>query len=220
MKRSDWVRLPTNWINEKRLSDLRWGRGGSGSNNTAALMSLIAMAHAADETTGASRITYTMLGDVTGLSRAKLARGLEILREMGLIERGEERSRYKLADYDPNRGWAKLPAKSMYHGDTISAFEDFKLRHRAELDAMKLFLLFIARRSQSTNAANIGYTAIEEYSGIERGRIKTGISLLTSLMLIQVDQVPRFNEPGVSHAYRMVGIEPYHHMGTRGRIGL
>lgn len=212
------MRLPSAWINQRRLNELKWGRNGSGANNTAALMALISIAHVADDVTGVSRITYTELEKTTELSRAKLAKGLGVLQEMELIERGKNgRSHYLLSNYDQRGGWAKLPTESMYQAGRIAAFAEFKLRQRAELDALKLFLLFIARRGQDTNAANIGYDAIEEYSGIERVRIKSGISLLTTLSLIQVDQIPRLNDPGMSHAYRIVGIEPFHHMGTRGR---
>ncbi len=49
----------------------------------------------------------------------------------------------------------------------IIAFETFHLRSRAEMDALKLFFLFAARRGSDTNAANISYDKTEEYTGIE-----------------------------------------------------
>jgi hypothetical protein len=136
-----WVRLPSAWITEGGLANMKWKSGGEGSDNTAALMALTAIAHAADEETGVARATYDQLCASTGLSRAKLSNGLDILNGIKVLEPGPERLRstYRLANYDPQQGWAKFPAKSMYSGTGIVAFNDFRLRRVAELDALKLF---------------------------------------------------------------------------------
>jgi hypothetical protein len=85
------------------------------------------------------------------------------------------------------------------------------------LDALKLFFLFVARRGRDTNLASIGYDKIEEYSGMKRLRIKPAISFLASLSLIYVEHVPSKTTPGIANAYRIVGLESYHHLGTTGR---
>ena len=109
----------------------------------------------------------------------------------------------------------------MYSGGRIAAFMDFRLRRVAELDALKLFYLFIAHRDRATNLANIGYDKIEEYSGVKRARIRTAISYLASLSLVHVEYLPsKITSMGVSSVYRIVGVEPYQHMGTSGRAGL
>jgi hypothetical protein len=213
-----WVRLPTDWVRKGLLAEFHWDNGGFGANNIAALMALIAIAHVADSETGVCRMTYNRLCDATGLSRAKLARGLEILERFKLIEREWcRRSHISLGSYNILRGWGKLPAKGMYRSVTIEAFSDFKLRRRAELDALKIFLVFVAFRGNDINAANIGYSNIEKYSGVSETKIKSAISLLVTHNLIRVDQIPRKDEPGVWHTYRIVGIEPYRHLGTSGR---
>jgi len=56
-------------------------------------------------------------------------------------------------------------------------------------------------------------TGIEKYSGIERSKIKAGISVLVNQHLVYIDQVQRAEETGVRHTYRIVGIDPYRHMG-------
>jgi hypothetical protein len=100
----------------------------------------------------------------------------------------------------------------------IAAFADFQLRRMVELDALKLFFLFVARRGRTTNVAHIGYEKIEEYTAVKRIRIKTAISFLASLELICVEHIPSStNAHGVSNAYRIVGLDGYNHMGTRGR---
>jgi hypothetical protein len=213
-----WVRLPTDWVRKGLLAEFQWGNGGIGANHIAALMALIAIAHVAESETGVCRVTYNRLCGATGLSRAKLARGLEILERFKLIDRELcRRSHMRLGAYNPYRGWGKLPAKGMYRSFAIDAFSDFKLRRRVELDAVKIFLVFVAFRGNDINAANIGYSNIEKYSGVSENKIKSAISLLVTHNLIVVDQIPRKNEPGVWHTYRIVGIDPYRHMGTSGR---
>ena len=215
---SEWVRLPSTWIDDGGLADLSWKSGGDGADKIAALMILIALAHTADQATGVARRTYEDIGAATGLSRAKIANGLAVLERSNLIQRGPEeaRSTYRLCNFPPGHHWAKLPAKSMYsRADTIAAFTHFQLRRAIELDALKLFLLFLARRDRNTNLANIGYPKIEQYTGIKRARIKPALSVLALLPLVYVEQVP--TTTGISNAYRIVGLDAYNHRGTRGR---
>lgn len=222
MALKDWVRLPSTWINRRGLRRLQWGESGLGSDNTAALMALTVIAHHADRDNGAARITYDMFCTAAGLSRAKLSNGLGVLENIRVIERAPNgRSTYRLAEYDPNGGWAKLPARAMYVGDRIAGFANFGLRSRAELDALKLFFLFAARRDRDTNMANISYDKIEEYTGIQRPKIKPALSLLTLNSFIRVETVESTeNANGVANVYRVVGVEPYRHNGTTGRRGL
>lgn len=215
-----WTRLPSRWITSGTLAQLKWAPGGEGSDNTAALMVLTAIAHVADDDSGIARATYDQLCNATGLSRAKLSKALDRLYALRIITTVpfDPRSTYRLVDYDPYEGWSKFPAKSMYSGGRIGAFDHFGLRKPIELDALKLFFLFIARRDRKTNMANIGYEKIEENTGINRAKIKPAISFLASLSLVYVEQVPsKINPLAYSNAYRIVGVEPYVHMGTRGR---
>ena len=220
MATNRWKRLPSGWIQQRGLAQLSWRYKGKGSDNTAALMALTAIAHAADDETGTARITYDRMCEVTGLSRAKLSNGLDVLKNIEVIKAGTEspRSTYELSDYDQTQGWAKFPVKSMYSSGRILAFNEFHLRKVVELDALKLFFLFVARRDQNTNYANIGYERIQEYAGVKKDRIKSAISFLASLSLVYVEQIPsKINIYGISNAYRIVGIDPFNHRGTRGR---
>jgi hypothetical protein len=217
----EFVRLPSVWILTGGLANLKWKSGGEGADNVAALMALTAIAHGADQEIGIARATYDQLCDATGLSRAKLSNGLQLLERLEIVKPGPDRSTHQLVGFDPQKGWAKFPAKGMYSGGSIAAFTDFRLRRVAELDAMKLFFLFIAHRDRHTNFANIGYEKIEESTDIRRLRIKTAPSLLATLSLIYVEHVPsKTNPQGISNAYRIVGVEPYNHMGTQGRAEL
>jgi hypothetical protein len=214
----EWVRLPSRWIENGGLKALRWGAADiAGANNTAALMVLMAIAHHADDKSGLAKLTYDELCSMIGLSRAKIAGGLDVLEKINVISRAPEgRSTFHLTDYDPRGGWCKLPAKKLYGSGRIVAFDDFKLRSAAELHALKLFFLFAARRDRKTNMAHISHEKISEYSGIEGKRIKTAISFLAAIGLVHVEHMPN---PfyGLSSAYRLVAVDSYVHMGTRGR---
>jgi hypothetical protein len=216
-----WVRLPSTWINERGLITFKWDHGGAGADQIAALMTLTVIAHNADQATGRARVTYDEFCAHTELSRAKVSKGLAVLERHGLIERSGDagQSVFGLANFGAEHRWAKFPAKSMYSGDhRIRAFAEFSLRRVVELDALKLLFLVVARRDNQTNLANISYPRIEEYTGILNVRIKAAISYLASHSLLHVEHVPsRTNEYGVANAYRIPGIEPFNHMGTRGR---
>lgn len=216
MAMKDWVRLPSEWIEGGGLREFRWA--DAGANNTAALMTLIAIAHHADDRHGVAKLTYDDFNTLISLSRAKISSGLGLLEERGIIEDLGRRSTYRIAAYNPAGGWAKLPAKALYSGDRIAAFDEFKLRNIAELNALKLYLLFAARRGRDTNMANISFDKIQEYSGVERARIKAALTVLAITNMAHVERVPsETNVIGVANAYRLVGIDPYNHMGTKGR---
>jgi hypothetical protein len=216
----EWVRLPSKWIEDGGLKQLRWGSPNTpGADNTAALMVLAVIAHNADEERGLARLTYNQLRTMTTLSGAKIAGGLDVLGKINVIKRAPEgRSTFQLTNYDPKSGWCMLPAKNLYVAGSVEAFKDFKLRSASELHALKLYFLFAARRGRDTNMAHLGYDKIHEYSGIPDNRIKTAISFLASLSLVYVEHLPsNTNDYGTFNAYRLKGLEPRVHLGTRGR---
>ena len=76
----------------------------------------------------------------------------------------------------------------------------------------------VERRNKDTNLANISYDKIAELSGIERHHIKSAISLLIVNRLVYVEHVQsEVSEHGIANAYRLPHIDPYSHMGTKGR---
>jgi hypothetical protein len=88
-----WVRLPSWWIEEGGLRVLRWNKG-EGADNIAALMVLCVIAHHANERAMGDEkaelvasLTYDRLGMATGVSREKIASGLNILESHKVIKR-------------------------------------------------------------------------------------------------------------------------------------
>lgn len=216
-----WVKVPSRWIEEGGLQSFQWGREG-GSSQTAALMVYIAIAHRSAPEDASAMLSYDMLTAATHLSRTKVADGLDVLEQRDLIERGHAgRSTYQLTGYDPKRGWAMLPARPLYAGNGISAFQDFHLRKKSELDALKAYLAFAARRDTEANRAHITYEQLSAYAAIPERRIKAALSILMHNNLVVVEQSDRkAGEPGVAHAYRLTHLQPRRHAGTTGRAGL
>lgn len=212
-----WVKLPTRWIEAGGLTGFRW-KQGEGSANVAGLMLLTVIAHHADEEHGVAQITYDRFKAATDLSRAKISDGLNALVDRGLIARLSAQSAYRIVDFDPSRGWGKLPARGLYRQDAIPAFHEFRLRRATELDALKLYYGVVARRDNDTNLARMNYETIEDYTGVPRNRIKSALSLLAVNHLVHVEHVPSWTSGyGVSNAYRLAHLETNRHMGNRGR---
>lgn len=221
MNMRGWVKLPSSWIEEGGLHAFRWSmkEPGAGASEVAALMVLLAIAHRADLTTGVARITYSDLATATGISRTKISDGLDILEARGIIIRSVEgRSTVALANYGYNK-WAQVPAKPLYDvTGAIMAFEDFHLRKRAELDALKIYLAIAARRDTKQNIAWMTYNKIHTYAGVGLGHIKPALGVLNINHLITVDTKLRTDgEKGVVNGYRLRHIESRLHAGTTGR---
>lgn len=218
MARQSWCKCPTDWIIESnKLTGFKWGKEG-GSAHTSALMCLTAIIHNANQTTGIARVNYDQFELITGRSRTSISNGLSVLRDLDLIESADTQSEHALPTFNPDNGWGKFPLKALYRGDSISSFDGFSLRNRAELDALKLLYLFIAFRDRYSNVASIGYDKITKRTGVERRHIRSALSFLSVNRLVYVEKVAREDDEDYStNTYRVCGIDPYIHGGTRGR---
>ncbi len=216
-----WVMLPTGWIAQGGLKAFRWSKG-EGASSLGALMVLIVIAQHADKATGIAELTYDELTAATGLCRSKVAEGLARLGAQKLISKvGTERSQYLLADYDLYQGWGKLPASRLYTNERVWAFDNFRLRQPAELDALKLYLLFVALRDDASNLTRVSYEKITDYSGVAKNNIKRALSLLAVEGLLHVERVASSrSEYGIVNAYRLTFLDTRNHMGTKGRSDL
>lgn len=214
MQKKPWIKLPTEWIRRYGLKDIKWGKEG-GSSATAGLMILVALLHRVEgEDTGVARATYDALCEATGLSRTKVADGLRYLEMKQFITREPNKnSIYKVCLYPFTGGWAKFPCKGLYDGEKIKCFQDFKLRSRAELDALKLYFVIMAFVSNENGTASIGYDKISGYAGIPEMNIKSAISVLVFNHLINVENKIRAGGGyGRSHSYRPTYLDPRFYM--------
>ncbi len=189
----EWAKMPSFWIRDKDnfpFPGMKWS-GSKKSDQIAALMVYIILVHHAEQATGLCSLTYTKLSDISGLSRAKISGGINILKQLGVIDLiGQGRNNiYKIENFEMHSGWAKLPAQGLYNSnyEKIPAFHKFHLRSKNELNAIKIYLLIVALRNNALNYTKIGYERISEYTGIHRNEIRSALSLLINLRLLQVD---------------------------------
>lgn len=236
-----WVKMPTRWLREqdgvKLLPGMKW-QGDEKSSHIACLMIFIVFAqHArrfthedrADEINdvdlpyvdGEVNLSYNDLQEITGLSRKKVSEGIQLLVRYRLVFRLDEayvsgaRMRYQMPGVSDAFGWGKLPWRRLYSSRKIVAFQDFKLRKRTELDALKIYLIIIAFRDTNSNSTRISFDKITEYTGIHRSYIKAALSLLILHNLIQVDKHLNDDSDVRNHnVYRVRHVDPYRHAGT------
>lgn len=227
----EWVRMPSFWLRDENnlpLPAMRWS-GPQKADQIAALMLYIVLVHHANDKpnainpdAGMCSMTYTQLSDVTGLSRAKVAGGLKILLKLGVISAvGTGRKNvFKITNFENRGGWGKLPAKGLYSKEfrRIDAFHTFHLRTKNELNALKVYLMVVALREDASNYAKVGYDKLSRYTGIHRNELKSAISLLINLNLLQVDSgASDVNQYATVNMYRPCYLEAYKHRGTVGR---
>ena len=222
-----WVKIPTQWILDKEnlpLAKFKW-IGVNKSDFISALMIYIIIAHHANSernmyfsSIGCARLSYTNIGILSGLSRAKISSGIKVLEQNGLIKKEQYKKTnvFEMQNYGVS-GWAKLPAKSLYDDklQRILPFHKFTLRSKVELNALKLYLLIAALRDNKKNHATPSYSTISSYTGIPQNDIRSSISFLINLNMIHVDKFGDYNVPEKrNNFYRLIGIDDYRHTGN------
>lgn len=204
-----WTKLPTGWIqHEQGLKSFKWSAKEDVDNagQVAALMLLIALAHHTNKETGLARLSYDAMSDILGISRALVSRGLNELEARKIIVRdpNQIRGTITLTNATEDSGWGKLPASGLYRNGRIFAFDTFKLRNHAELDALKLYFLIVALRDRKTNRAYISYEKIREHTGIWPNRIRPAISTLAASGLVSVNHVASLtSEHGYANEFHL-----------------
>lgn len=212
-----FARMPRQWILDSGLRRFMW-RGRDKSTHAAALMAYIAIVQRANN--GVAVLSLEQLAHATYLSRQKVHDATELLHAVGLVAKqsgtGRSGSAYTLCDYD--KTWQKLPALTVTEKGKALLFKDFHLRKKAELDALKLYLLLVAFRDDSDNSTKISYDKIEEYTGIERNSIKSAIDVLIHHNFIRLESLAPLNwDFGKMNVYRIRGVNSHLHRGTTGR---
>lgn len=224
----EWVKMPSKFLMNTEESPFKlmiWN-GTDKSSYIAALMIYIVIVHHANAhnsrsggAVGTVTMPYEALCDLIGISRTKLSMGLKVLVTFNMIKREivGKTNLYTVVNYENFSGWAKLPAKGLYDKQIsrVTAFTSFKLRSKVELNALKIYLIFVAFRDDKTNHTNLSYEKITEYANVQRNDIKSALSLLVANKLIQVDSVSTdLNEFSSSNVYRLCYLEVYKHRGT------
>jgi len=213
-----WVRLPLGWIHDEGLAEFSGGRHLGSS--MAALKVLVAILFHAENrapaeataTQGSASLTYDELMVMTGLSRSMVRTGIMRLLEPGLIKvlhEGQGRkNRYFVMNYSVG-AWGKLPYRRIAGGGArkeLQFLHELSCKNFADLNALKLYLLLSAHRDKRTGCARIGYSKIEEASGIWRENIRPAISMLLLYHLVRVEQEKIPGQYNTPNSYRILGL--------------
>lgn len=213
-----WKQLPTRWIHNRELKQLRWT--AHGADAIAALMVMLVMGHSrplvSDGTNGDHvSVTYDDFARALNISRSTISKGIRLLLDQQWIERGDSRSQYRFTS--PSTPWGKVAVRALYdrHG-AISAFDPWRLRTPLELDALKLYFLLTAFRDTQKNYAMMSYDVMSDYTGVQKGKIKGAQNLLVVSNLIYVEREAKdpFDRANPANLYRLKGVDPYRHAGT------
>lgn len=225
-----WVKMPSEWIREKRLVRIRWtDEGAPRSHKVAALQLYIAIAQTSEEQfllghksnllmnpkIYASAETYTALMRMTGLSRALIAGGLSVLEHEEVIKvtRDGRRNLYQIQGFNGINGWCKLPQRSLFGPDgCILGFRSLTKRNKYELYALKLWLYMLQVRDNASPSINASYEKINEGTGVPEKEIPRSYGLLLSMGLLT--RVSKESDDDAEHkktsnAYYPVGYKDF-----------
>lgn len=186
------------------LSYLRWGtHKGSGTAAIMLLFALTILSNRGQMKTGLRTsnwviASYDELEESTLLSREMIAKGLKLLRELGAITSRREGNRcaYELQGIDTDGSWCALPQAHLEQSTkTLRLLAGLRetIKRRTPLDAMKLYMLFLAFRERKSNAASLSYERIREYTGLRREQISIAVQMLVAAGLCRIsteDEIP------------------------------
>lgn len=219
--RYEWVRMPSAWILQQGGTSLRdFTVGDKGASIAALMIYIMLCTRALQKSTeefeaGTARVTYDDIEKAIGLSRAMISKGLSKLENLKLIAVIPYRRQnvYELTAHTESP-WAKLPKKHLYQkkatGEIDVFLNDFHLRSRTELNALKLYMLLLAFRDRDSNTTFLGYQAISDYSGIQRNDIRKAISFLIHHDFIQLDKVMQEGTDIRVNRYEIKGLSHLH----------
>ncbi|MEH6458954.1 helix-turn-helix domain-containing protein [Chitinimonas sp. JJ19] len=119
-----------------------------------------------------------------GKSRSLISQGLRRLEQLKLLARlgSHQKRRYRLTCSQP--GWFKLPCQAIMRAGVISPFENFTLRSRHELHALKVYLYLAARRDNNQGFSLASYENISEKTGVPKRHMHKALVMLTACGLL------------------------------------
>lgn len=189
-----WAKMPTVWIRyDDKLRNFSIRDIGASIAALKIYLAIVLKANYKPDSLfnkgGCAAISFTEFEDLTGMSRAMVAEGLQKLKKEGLIvvEKTGRPNIYRLAEFDDKRGWSKLPKKYLFGSERLGCIQkltEFSMRHRAHLNALRVYLLLLAVGNGKW--ALLSYDKITEYTGMSRELIHPAISVLIDMQLINV----------------------------------
>ena len=180
-----WDKFPSWWL--PKLKELQYKNDEYGTSNgkIAALMIYIAILieSSKNECFDQIKISYTDISTYLGISRSSIKKGLDVLKKLEVIkvDNSNKHNLYTLVDpYKFARKWFKFPASNLLNKeqDRVVAFNNFTLRTKTELHALKILLYIGSVRDNDKLSSIVSYDNLSENLGISRNDISKALSLL------------------------------------------
>ncbi|WP_109482540.1 hypothetical protein [Paraburkholderia sp. C35] len=217
-----WAKFPSAWIRFPKakacpLTTLSWS--AHRTQGTAALVLLIALSIRLNQShrkvplekqTAAVAVTYDELQRLTGFARATIAKALMLLEGMDAIRisKAGRASVYELPEVSVNGHYCQLPQGYLLDGkqDELRRLVRLPTNTRACLNAMKLYVLFLAYRNHRIDTTAIGYESIMTHTGMRRADIPEAFSLLVAHELVRASDESDERDYDKSKRYRVLGL--------------
>jgi hypothetical protein len=160
------------------------------------------------------RATYDQIREVAPLSRKLLARAIELLRAVEAIrvERLKNANTDALIGLGEPGKFCLLPQQHLCnrfdHMQRLNHFFEH-IKKRGSLHALKLYMLLLSLRENTSKVARCSYERIEDYTQLRREEISTAIQLLVATGLIRLagdDEIPRRKGEPKHNRYFILGL--------------
>lgn len=180
MTMEKWSSFPRWWIDD-RLS--KFTGGVDAGVHMAALRVYLGITLHSDFNTRIGAPTWDLLGEVTGLSRPMIGKGLAALAAKGVLEvdSSHYRHQYQLISLSDDPGFVKVPRNRLR-----KELPKMPTRGAHGLDCLKLYMALLRLRQRNSFQIPISHRKIADWTGIKPNRIRAAIDVLINHGLIHV----------------------------------
>lgn len=199
MTMEKWSSFPRWWIDD-RLS--KFTGGLDAGVHMAALRVYLGITLHSDFNTRLGAPTWDLLGEVTGLSRPMIGKGLLALATKGILEidSSSYRHQYKLVSLSEAPGFVKVPRNRLR-----KELAKMPTRGAHALDCLKLYLALLRLRQRNSFQVPISHRKIVDWTGIKPNRIRAAIDVLINHGLIHVTIAESSSLGHPHNVYQLLG---------------
>lgn len=208
-------KLPTWWIHNSQtnklvpteislLQNIFTSHGNKIGENIAALKCYLVLISYIEFKTGKSKVTYSKIEDIAGLSRPMICKGLKILQAVDLINfnRVGRQNVYQIKlDFEGFNIWAKAPKNIIY-----KYLSNIPSRGIIPLVSLKIYLLFLSIRDRNQQEVFTSYEFLEKNCSIQRKYIRKALVLLAVGGFIEITKIPTHDNKYLHNSFTLNGI--------------
>lgn len=158
-------------------------------------------------------VTWTELQEATGHARATVGKGIMLLESWDVlkVKKVGRANHYQLVRVHEPGDWCALPLTfPEKDGDAVSRFRNLPSTQLG-LNALKLYVVLLARRSHSYNTTALSFNGIVRWTGIRREDIRKAWGFLDGQQLATVSTMrdtrhSKFGDDDQSQRYAIIGL--------------